>query len=399
MNKFIKLLFVTFIFYFFVIIGVNALESDTKLHVSSEASSATTDTFTYNNVGYVYDQNSDTSLFNFGSITNNTDKSQYVSVNILLFDKDKKNIGFVTYCSEKDLDGDYSQFKIKSKESVPFVIKVSNKYFVSEKSSKDVAYYTVLDENIYCHIGGYDKYKGLTLEEITKGKVADAKKTPQQEFINISGKINYTLIFTYIMIIIVTYVVTGIILNELNKRMNATSTPIAYLPIGNNYIAVKLAFGSIIGKIYILLLFISIILFVVGFNIIYYILTIVSSIAFIIDIVKLITKKYDMLVFEPVTKSYVNSNLSDNTNNQSDSYVVNTLSENQINVGQDNSAVSSNQNDLEVSSGNGNEIIDLNYDAPEGEGTVALNSNSNSSVGTVEDNKNGEGSDLSNLFK
>ena len=68
MNKFIKLLFVTFIFYFFVIIGVNALESDTKLHVSSEASSATTDTFTYNNVGYVYDQNSDTSLFNFESI-------------------------------------------------------------------------------------------------------------------------------------------------------------------------------------------------------------------------------------------------------------------------------------------------------------------------------------------
>lgn len=399
MNKFIKLLFVTFIFYFFVIIGVNALESDTKLHVSSEASSATTDTFTYNNVGYVYDQNSDTSLFNFGSITNNTDKSQYVSVNILLFDKDKKNIGFVTYCSEKDLDGDYSQFKIKSKESVPFVIKVSNKYFVSEKSSKDVAYYTVLDENIYCHIGGYDKYKGLTLEEITKGKVADAKKTPQQEFINISGKINYILIFTYIMIIIVSYVVTGIILNELNKRMNATSTPIAYLPIGNNYIAVKLAFGNIIGKIYLLLLFISIILFIVGFNIIYYILTIISSIAFIIDIVKLITKKYDMLVFEPVTKSYANSNLSDNTNNQSDSYVVNTLSENQINVGQDNSAVSSNQNDLEVSSGNGDEIINLNYDAPEGEGTLDLNSNPNLSVGTVEDKKNGEESDLSNLFK
>lgn len=398
MNKFIKLVLVAFVFYFFVIIGANALDDDIKLHASNEISSATTDTFAYNNIGYVYDQNSDSSLFNFGSITNNTDKSQYVSINILLFDKDKKNIGFATYCSEKDLDGDYSQFKIKAKESVPFVIKMSSKYFISEKSSKDIAYYAVLDENIYCHIGGYDKYKGLTLEEITKGKVADVKKTPQQELINISEKINYTLIFTYIMIIIVTYVVTGIILNELNKRMNATSTPVAYLPIGNNYIAVKLAFGSIIAKIYILLFFISIILFVVGFNIIYYILTIISSIAFIIDIVKLITKKYDLLVFEPVTKSYVNSNLNTNINSQNESY-VSTLSEDQINVNKEMGNIPSDQDNLEVSSGTGNEIIDLNYSAPEEEGTIPLTSTVNTAIGTVDDKKNDEGSDLSNLFK
>ena len=398
MNKFIKLVLVAFVFYFFVIIGANALDDDIKLHASNEISSATTDTFAYNNIGYVYDQNSDSSLFNFGSITNNTDKSQYVSINILLFDKDKKNIGFATYCSEKDLDGDYSQFKIKAKESVPFVIKMSSKYFISEKSSKDIAYYAVLDENIYCHIGGYDKYKGLTLEEITKGKVADVKKTPQQELINISEKINYTLIFTYIMIIIVTYVVTGIILNELNKRMNATSTPVAYLPIGNNYIAVKLALGSIIAKIYILLFFISIILFVVGFNIIYYILTIISSIAFIIDIVKLITKKYDLLVFEPVTKSYVNSNLNTNINSQNESY-VSTLSEDQINVNKEMGNIPSDQDNLEVSSGTGNEIIDLNYSAPEEEGTIPLTSTVNTAIGTVDDKKNDEGSDLSNLFK
>ena len=398
MNKFIKLVLVAFVFYFFVIIGANALDDDIKLHASNEISSATTDTFAYNNIGYVYDQNSDSSLFNFGSITNNTDKSQYVSINILLFDKDKKNIGFATYCSEKDLDGDYSQFKIKAKESVPFVIKMSSKYFISEKSSKDIAYYAVLDENIYCHIGGYDKYKGLTLEEITKGKVADVKKTPQQELINISEKINYTLIFTYIMIIIVTYVVTGIILNELNKRMNATSTPVAYLPIGNNYIAVKLAFGSIIAKIYILLFFISIILFVVGFNIIYYILTIISSIAFIIDIVKLITKKYDLLVFEPVTKSYVNSNLNTYFNSQNESY-VSTLSEDQINVNKEMGNIPSDQDNLEVSSGTGNEIIDLNYSAPEEEGTIPLTSTVNTAIGTVDDKKNDEGSDLSNLFK
>ena len=398
MNKCIRVLFIAFVFYFFVIIGVNALDNNVKLYASGEISSTTTETFSYNNMSFAYDQNSDSSLFNFESITNNTDKSQFVSINILLFDKDKKNIGFVTYCSEKDLDGDYSQFKIKAKEAAPFSIKVSSKYFVSEKSSKDIAYYSVLDENTYCHIGGYDKYKGLSLEEINNGKVSDVKKTPQQELINISEKINYTLLFTYIMIVIVTYVVTGIILNELNKRMNATSTPIAYLPIGSNYIAVKLAFGSIVGKIYIVFLFISIILFVVGFRIIYYFLTIVSSIAFIIDIVKLISKKYDMLVFEPAIKSYVSSDSNNNINNQDVSY-VNTLTEDQINVGKDDVNIPSNHDEVDVSSGTGNEIIDLNYSVPEEEGTIPLKSSVNTAIGTVDDKKTGEESDLSNLFK
>ena len=200
------------------------------------------------------------------------------------------------------------------------------------------------------------------------------------------------------MIVIVTYVVTGIILNELNKRMNATSTPIAYLPIGNNYIAVKLAFGSIVGKIYIVFLFISIILFVVGFRIIYYFLTIVSSIAFIIDIVKLISKKYDMLVFEPAIKSYVSSDSNNNINNQDVSY-VNTLTEDQINVGKDDVNIPSNHDEVDVSSGTGNEIIDLNYSVPEEEGTIPLKSSVNTAIGTVDDKKTGEESDLSNLFK
>ena len=398
MNKIIKYMLVIFVFYFLIIIGVNAVEDQNKLYSISESSSTATDTFTYNSMSYVYDQNSDSSQFNFGSIVNNTDKSQYVSINILLFDKDKKNIGFATYCSEKDLDGEFSQFKIKGKESVPFNIKVSNKYFVEEKSSKDIAYYSVLDENKYCHIGGYDKYAGLTLEEISKGKISNTKKTPQQEFIELSGKINYTLIFTALLVLIVSYVVTGIILNELNKRMNATSTPIAYIPIGNNYLAVSLAFGSIIGKIYLLVLIASFVLFFLGFRFIYYILSFVSSAAFILDIIKLITKKYDLLMFEPVTRDYVTTNVVRNTSSQ----VNNTLSEDQINVNVDPNAVQSQEDNMNVSSGTGNEIIDLNYSAPEEQGTLPLNTTVNSVLGTVDDGdskSNKEESDLSNLFK
>lgn len=398
MNKFVKYLFAVFVFYFFIIMGVNAVEDQNKLYSISESSSTATNIFTYNSMSYTYDPNSDSSQFNFGSIVNNTDKSQYVSINILLFDKNKKNIGFATYCSEKDLDGEFSQFKIKAKESVPFNIKVSNKYFIEEKSSKDIAYYSVLDENVYCHIGGYDKYAGLTLEEISKGKISETKKTLQQEVIELSGKINYALIFTALLILIVSYVVTGIILNELNKRMNATSTPIAYIPIGNNYLSVSLAFGTIIGKIYLMALVASFVLFFFGFRFLYYILSFVSSAAFILDIIKLITKKYDLLVFEPVTRSYITTNVVGNTNDQ----VNNTLSENQINVNADYNAVQSQDDNMNVSSGTGNKIIDLNYSAPEEQGTLPLNTGVNSVIGTVDngDSKSDkEESDLSNLFK
>ena len=61
--------------------------------------------------------------------------------------------------------------------------------------------------------------------------------------------------------------------------------------------------------------------------------------------------------------------------------------------------IPSDQDNLEVSSGTGNEIIDLNYSAPEEEGTIPLTSTVNTAIGTVDDKKNDEGSDLSNLFK
>ena len=143
MNKVAKFLFFVFIFYFLIIIRVDAAESIPKLFAVNESASTVTDMFTYNGLSYVYDQNSDSSQFIFNSIVNNTDSSQYVSIDILLFNKDKKNIGFATYCSEKDLDGDFSQFKLKSKEAAPFNIKVLNKYYVEGNTAKDIAYYSV----------------------------------------------------------------------------------------------------------------------------------------------------------------------------------------------------------------------------------------------------------------
>lgn len=136
---------------------------DTKVSVKTEK-------FDYNN--FVYSSKVDdkgNGLITFESIKNNTVTKQPISINILLFDEGKKNIGFLTYCTDKDLDSGYSGYKLNGNGSANFSINVVSKYFVDNMSSKDVKYISVLDENKYCQIGGYDKYNGLTLEEIVNG--------------------------------------------------------------------------------------------------------------------------------------------------------------------------------------------------------------------------------------
>ena len=136
-----------------------------------------TDKFDYNNMVYnsSVDSKGDCTL-TFESIKNNNLTSTFVSINLLLFDSEKKNIGLVAYCTDMDISSNYSNFKLRGEESKPFSILVkSNKYFTNSKSAKDVKYVAVLDDNPYCHIGGYDKYKGLTLDEIVNG--VNSKKT------------------------------------------------------------------------------------------------------------------------------------------------------------------------------------------------------------------------------
>ena len=144
-------------------------EAKTLIPVDTNASVKTLK-FDYNN--FVYNSKIDdkgNSLITFESIKNNNVIKSFVSINLLLFDEGKKNIGFVAYCTDKDLDSNYADFELAGKSSAPFSIRVVSKYFVSGKSSKDVKYISILDDNKYCQIGGYDKYKGLTLDEIVNG--------------------------------------------------------------------------------------------------------------------------------------------------------------------------------------------------------------------------------------
>lgn len=163
---------------------VYAEDVQTLIPVGTKASFKT-ENFDYNN--FVYSSSVDekgNGLITFESIKNNGVTKKPISVNILLFGEDQKNIGYVTYCTDKDLDSNYSGYKLNGNSSAPFSIKVVSKYFVDGKNSKDVKYISIYDDNKYCQIGGYDKYKDLTLDEIVNGVTTKKEVNSVTKFIN-----------------------------------------------------------------------------------------------------------------------------------------------------------------------------------------------------------------------
>ena len=262
-----------------------------------------TDIFTYTNFYYVQKvEGKEYGRFVFESVTNKTTKSIPISINILLFDLEGKNVGFVSYCTGEDVESDYAQKKLGAGASTPFSINVAKRYFVEGKTTDDVVSYAVMDDNEYCHTGGFDKYAGLTLSEISRGVVitdqGDEKETVDIESFYLSSSL--IIIAAALFGAIIGLVIQGLILNALYKRMYATTTALAYLPIANTYVCVKMAFGPKVAVFYIIAFFLAIPLSFIGIGIILSaLLSIVSMLAFILVIVKLITKKYDLCYLEP----------------------------------------------------------------------------------------------------
>lgn len=317
MKRFLKVLLFTFVFFYVANVNAQSYDVGTLIPVNNSAT-VETDTFTYNDINFNNYDNSGYRLISFQSITRKSSGNSPIpiSINVLLFDSEEKNIGYVTYCSEKDYDGDYSGYTIKSSQSSPFTIKLVKKYFVnkddtlkSQYTFNDIAYYSVLDDNHFCKVGGYDKYKGLTLEQINSGELSNAKTKTVFNFSDIIPSISggVLVIVISLLIVFIALFIFGSILNALYKRMYAEKTALAYIPITNSYVCVKLAFGKIVSLIYIILFFVSIPLSFVGVGMIFSsLLGIFCSIAFIVVIIKLITKKYDLFYFEPSVKSNVN---------------------------------------------------------------------------------------------
>lgn len=316
-----KIVFFLAVIVSFFTINVNAEELNTLYPVDSVISIQTKN-FSYNEMKFnsgVKDRNG-YPVISFGSITNNSKSTKPIpiSIDILMFDSSQKNIGFITYCSEKDLDTDYSGAVIRQNESLPFNLSIVKKYFVKEKSYSDVAYFSVLDDNEYCKVGAYDKYEGLTFEEINNG-ITKTEKSPADKIndlvFSLGAGVGFIAVFIFILLFF--YVIYGLILNALYKRMFAEKTVLAYLPFTNIYITIKLAFGSMIAKIYMIVYFLSFGLVFLHLGILIAILSLVSGVAFIVVIIKLITGKYDLLYYEPSVNNTNNNVASNDYNNYS----------------------------------------------------------------------------------
>lgn len=324
-----KIVFFLAVIVSFFTINVNAEELNTLYPVDSVISIQTKN-FSYSEMKFnsgVKDRNG-YPVISFGSITNNSKSTKPIpiSIDILMFDSSQKNIGFITYCSEKDLDTDYSGAVIRQKESLPFNLSIVKKYFVKEKSYSDVEYFSVLDDNEYCKVGAYDKYEGLTYEEIKNG-IIKTEKSPADKIddlvFSLGAGVGFIVVFIFILLFV--YIIYGVILNALYKRMYAEKTVLAYLPFTNIYITIKLAFGSMIAKIYMILYFLSFGLVFLHLEILTAILSLVSGVAFILVIIKLITGKYDLLYFEPSVNN-TNNNVGSNEYNNYSNNVNNNVS-------------------------------------------------------------------------
>lgn len=234
MKKIYYLLFVVTLFFTGIInVYADDYQVNTLIPVDTMAT-VDTDKFEYKNFFYnsAVDAKGNATI-KFEAIQNNTLSRTAVSINVLLFDAEQRNIGYLTYCSDKDVSSEYSGFKVSANQVVAFTINVTGRYFVEGKTPKDVRFIAVRDENRYCQIGGYTKYSGLTMDEINQGVDVETKKSL---FPELKSLIDMKIIIIAAIIIVVLIVLSGLInlLKKLPKRSVRRARPVKNQIIDNN---------------------------------------------------------------------------------------------------------------------------------------------------------------------
>ena len=327
-----KKLWIFVLLIMFVPIVANAQDYNVNTLIPvDQVGTVATEKFTYNGIIYHSQANEKGNcLLSFDSIQNNTLSKVAVSINVLLFDESEKNIGFLTYCSDKDISSNYSGFKLAGNQASAFSINVNSKYFVEGKNPSNVRFIAVMNENKYCQIGGYTKYKGLTMEEITKGDVSsnDSKISSLGIFEVFQNK-GLMMLIIIVLSVIGGFIIYGMILNSLHRGMYGRGNGLVYLPIANNYFAVKMAFGKIVAIVTLVANFLSGVLALLNLSFVLYLVSFVQIVAFIVDIIKLVTKKYDLFYLEPAISGidYGNNNgfVREENNSSSDNESQQTL--------------------------------------------------------------------------
>ncbi len=317
MKKYCKLLFIVIVSMFLFDVHAADYSPYDIIPITSNNNNIMTNTFNY--MGVTYNSALDETgspYFTFGGIYNNTKKKIPVTIAIGLFDKDNKNIGTIFYCTKRDYDSKYSGLEVKANGSVYFKISAKSKYFVEGKGFADVTSYSILNDNKDCEAAGFSKYAGLTPDEIKngvkptepvvekpihKGGLMDIIKT-------ISGGLQVGLLFLGIIAGLFFYMLYCQVLNNLYKRMYNTASSLVFVPIVNFYLCVKLAFGPVIGLVWIGLLVLGGLLAVLKISFLLVIAELLLDIAFIACIIKLITKKYALFYYDPNVQKGNNKN-------------------------------------------------------------------------------------------
>ncbi len=386
-----KRIFTIIICFIFIIVGYNveALEYKTNELIAVN-SLATVDTERFLYKDFLFNINGNSANLSFTTIKNKSNSKEYITFNILMFDKDKKNIGFITYCSKKDYESSFANYEIASNQELAFNINISERYFVEGKSINDLSYIALFDENKYCQIGGYSKYQDLTIEQISSGNLADNVDYKNISIETIKLLINKGIIVMIVIIgiLLIALIINGIILNALYKRMFTKTTKLAYIPFLNNYISVKLSFGDLPSKIFLGFLGLALILFLFKIGFLLTLVNIISFVSFIIVIIKLITKNYNLFYYEKLDNLNKNTVIEDK-NKERVSFINHVQEDN-----------------MDKNNVSNEDIVDLSYENESQDtvfgnisvGSNMFNNNINQENNSEKDTDNNE-SDLSKFFR
>ena len=407
--KKIKLLILSILCVFLSINNVKAFEAF-QVDVSSsfnpsQGSVNTFEHYTYD-MTQIYKQGED--LYFYSNITNNTKDIKNISVEALLFDKNGKNIGVFNYCSSKDYETQFASKKMQPGETVSFTFKIVDKYLASDKYKlSNVTSFSIIDDNQYCKVGGYSNYVGKTLDEIvssTNEKPSGSKfdkivsivnRYVPLDGLNVGFGVAIVVIVVGLIIGIAIWVAFGNFLNKLHFKMFNVNTPLAFVPIANSYLCVKMAFGKIVGFAYLGVTLFGGLLSLIGFGFITVIVNLFFIFAFVLDIVKLITGKYDLCYLDATNKVMVNNF----DNNQG--FVSQRNQTNEYGYSQDNNVKESllglNTNNTLDDDTTTMNVMNNNNDNNNNQNTNNIvNNNANNSNNN---NNNEEESDLSKFFR
>ena len=414
--KKLKLLLFTFIVAFVSCINVNAAEPFlVPVSSSFTANQGAINTFEH----YTYDSNQiykqGNELFFYSNIKNNTEKPRAICLEALLFDENKKNIGVFNYNSLKDYETQYASKKLQSGESISFNYKIINKYLADQKKNtlEDVAFYAFINDNQYCKVGGYNKYSGQSFDEIVSGigtvksgtkfdaLVSQINKYIPIDGINVGLGVGAVIAIVVFIIVLALWIAFGSFLNKLHNAMYNKTTALAYVPIANSYLCVKMAFGKIIGLSYLGVSLLGGLLSIVGFGFVVAIANLALIEAFVLDIVKLVTGKYDLCYLDNANNNVIVDNFNKNNNNNNnfinnDNNNVVTEFENPNDQKQANEYGYSQDNNVKES------LMGVSTDKSLDEDNSSSNDNVNvggNNTNNNQNNDNSEESDLSRFFR